>query len=50
MNMNINLTQYQIDQLNFFRRSTRFKGTPLSDFICLVIDDWLSGGIYLSDK
>lgn len=48
--MNISLTQYQIDQLNFFRRNSRWKGTPLNDFICLVIDDWLSGGYYLNDK
>lgn len=46
--MYINLTQYQIDQLNQIRRGSRWRGTPLPAFISLVIEDWLSGGLFLS--
>lgn len=46
--MYVNLTQYQLDRLNYIRRNSRWRGTPLPAFISIVIDDWLSGGLYLT--
>ena len=46
--MEIPITDYQRYQLNLIRRSNkRFKGLPLPQFICLVLDDWLDGGLYV---
>ena len=46
--MFVNLTQYQIDQFNFIRRNSRYRGVSLPVFLGIVLADWLDGGLYFS--
>lgn len=50
MKLELDLNQYQIDQLNLIRRSSKFSFLSLHEFIELVLKDWLRGGVYLSDS
>lgn len=45
--MYVDLTPYQVDQLNYIRRNSRWRGVDLQSFVGIVIGDWLSGGLYL---